>query len=81
MQCFFQGLWGGELDFPPKTITKFVCFLDVFHFFSPHKSNSPPQTTFLEKTLLLCHALGNIHLGKSAPCMVCTILTFSSNPV
>ena len=38
-------------NFPPKTITNFVGFLDVFHIFSPHKSNFPPETTFLENTL------------------------------
>ena len=48
-QCCFQGLQEG--NFPPKTITNFVCFLDVFHIFSPHKSNFPPETTFLENTL------------------------------
>ena len=55
---FFHGLWGGgnsptpplpSFKFPPQTITKFVYFLDVFHIFSPQKSNFPPKTTFIEK--------------------------------
>ena len=55
---FFQGrgLKFPSLSFefpPPQTITNFVCFLDVLHIFSPHKSNSPPKTTSLEKTLLM----------------------------
>ena len=52
---FFQGLsgGGGYLQFPPQTITNFVCFFGCFfffHIFSPQKSNSPTQTTLLEKS-------------------------------
>ena len=55
---FFQG---GGLEFPslsfefppPQTITNFVCFLDVLHIFSPHKSNSPPQNYISRKKNLL----------------------------
>ena len=50
---FFSGPLGGEIsplsfEFPPQTITNFVCFLDILHIFSTHKSNFPPS---LEKTL------------------------------
>ena len=38
---FFSGPLGGEIS-PPKTITNFVCFLDVFHIFSPNKRDFPP---------------------------------------
>ena len=47
VQCFFSGPLGGKFPLPPpkfkfplQTIKIFVCFLDVFHIFSPHKSNS-----------------------------------------
>ena len=45
--CFFLG-GGGAFweEIPPKIITNFVCFLDVIHIFSPHKSNSPPNYNF-----------------------------------
>ena len=56
---FFRALRGGKfppLSFkippPPQTMTNFVLFFHVFHIFSPHESNFPPKTTFLEKTLL-----------------------------
>ena len=55
---FFSGPLGGEIsplsfEFPlPRTITNFICFLDILHIFSPHKSNFPPKTTSLEKTLV-----------------------------
>jgi len=55
---FFSGILGEKyspsppsLKFPPQTITNWVCFLDVFHIFPPHKSNFPALTTFIEKTL------------------------------
>ena len=40
-----------SFEFPPQTRTNFICFLDIFHIFSPHKINFPPKTTSLEKTL------------------------------
>ena len=52
---FFSGPLGGEkipplsFEFPPQTITNFVCFLDILHIFSPPKSNFPSKTTSLEK--------------------------------
>ena len=60
-QCFFfRAFRGGNFppplsfEFPPQTITNFVCFLDIFHIFlSPQKQFPPPKTTSLEKTLLL----------------------------
>ena len=59
---------GGEgfhllsFKFPPQILTKFVCLLGVFHIFSPHKSNSPPNyvakknlyTTLTAGFFLLC---------------------------
>ena len=51
---FFSGPLGGKLpplsfEFPPQTITNFVCFLA---FSLPTKAIPPPETTSLEKTLL-----------------------------
>ena len=51
---FFRAFRGGNFpplsfEFPPQTITNFVCFLDILRIFSPHKSNFPPKTTSLEK--------------------------------
>ena len=51
---FFRAFRGGNFppssfEFPPQTITNFICFLDILHIFSPHKSNFPPKTTSLEK--------------------------------
>ena len=46
-----------SFEFPPQTITNFVCFLDIFQIFSPHKINFPPKTTTLEKTLELGYTL------------------------
>ena len=31
------------------SITNFVCFLNVFHIFSPHKSNSPPPPSYISR--------------------------------
>ena len=57
---FFRAFRGGNFpppplsfEFLPQTITNFVCFLDILHIFSPHKSNFPPKTTSLEKTLVM----------------------------
>ena len=52
-ECFFSGALGGEIPpppppsfkFSPQTIKKFV-FMNVFHIFSPHKSNFPPTRLF-----------------------------------
>ena len=45
---FLFFFWGGAFweEIPPEIITNFVCFLDVIHIFSPHKSNSPPNYNF-----------------------------------
>ena len=48
-RAFRRGGGGGGGGFPPQTITNFVCFLDILHIFSPHKSNLPPKTISLEK--------------------------------
>ena len=51
VQCFFSGPLGGKFQIPPppKTVTNFVCFLNVFYIFSPHKSNSPLKLYFQKK--------------------------------
>ena len=56
---FFPVIFSGPLGgggFPPsptqKKKKKIVCFLDILHIFSSHKSNFLPKTTSLEKTLL-----------------------------
>ena len=70
-QCFFSGPLVGEIpppplsfEFPPQTVTNFVCFQNILHIFSPHKSNFPPKTTSLEKTLVtLSSAKSRIGFG------------------
>ena len=40
---FFLGpLWGGGGEFPPQTITNFVCFLDIFHILLSSQKQFPP---------------------------------------
>ena len=49
-------------------MTNFVCLLDVFHIFFPHKSNFPPKNAFLEKTLHVntnvCLYVGGLQLDE-----------------
>ena len=57
-QCFFFPAG----PFPPNNNKVFlIYFFYVFHIFSPHKSNLPPKTTFLEKKTLL--PSGYIHVS------------------
>ena len=70
---FFRAFRGGG-EFPPKTLTNLSGQLDVFHFFSPNKSNSPPpppQTTFLEKTLQIAiEVLETLQSGATGLCFI-----------
>ena len=63
----FRAFRGG--NFPPNN-NKVCLFLDVFHIFSPHKSNFPPKTTFLEKNpgrnTVALHAVLQPHLQHTA---------------
>ena len=71
---FFSGpLGGGEFP-PPQTLTNLSGQLDVFHFFSPNKSNPLPplpQTTFLEKTLQIAiEVLETLQSGATGLCFI-----------
>ena len=51
---FFSGPLGGEIsplsfEFPPQTITNFVCFVDIFHIFLSPQKQFPPQNYISRK--------------------------------
>ena len=67
---FFRAFGGGEFpplsfEFPPQTITNFVCFLDVLHIFLSPQKKFPLKTTSLEKTLLLLSCGVRTYVGPN----------------